>query len=48
VFTQTFDRPELDAALLLLPSTGFVTWDDPRMRRTVDAVRRELETEQTS
>jgi GH15 family glucan-1,4-alpha-glucosidase len=43
VFTQAFDRPELDAALLLLPSTGFVAWDDPRMRRTVDAVRRELE-----
>jgi GH15 family glucan-1,4-alpha-glucosidase len=45
VFTQTFDRPELDAALLLLPSTGFVTWDDLRMRRTVDAVRRDLETD---
>jgi GH15 family glucan-1,4-alpha-glucosidase len=43
VFTQTFDRPELDAALLLLPSTGFVAWDDPRMRRTVDAIRPELE-----
>jgi GH15 family glucan-1,4-alpha-glucosidase len=43
VFTQAFDREELDAALLLLPSTGFVAWDDPRMRRTVDAVRRELE-----
>jgi GH15 family glucan-1,4-alpha-glucosidase len=43
VFTQAFDRPELDAALLLLPSTGFVAWDDPRMRQTVDAVRRELE-----
>jgi GH15 family glucan-1,4-alpha-glucosidase len=43
VFTQAFDRPELDAALLLLPSTGFVAWDDPRMRRTVDAVRAELE-----
>jgi GH15 family glucan-1,4-alpha-glucosidase len=43
VFTQAFGRPELDAALLLLPSVGFVAWDDPRMRRTVDAVRRELE-----
>ncbi|MGH3101277.1 MAG: glycoside hydrolase family 15 protein, partial [Thermoleophilia bacterium] len=43
VFTQAFDRPELDAALLLLPSTGFVAWDDPRMLRTVDAVRSELE-----
>jgi len=43
VFTQAFGRPELDAALLLLPSVGFVAWDDPRMVRTVDAVRRELE-----
>jgi GH15 family glucan-1,4-alpha-glucosidase len=43
VFTQAFRRPDLDAALLLLPSTGFVAWDDPRMLRTVDAVRRELE-----
>jgi GH15 family glucan-1,4-alpha-glucosidase len=45
VFTQAFGRPELDAALLLLPSTGFVAWDDPRMLRTVDALRRELEVE---
>jgi len=43
VFTQAFGRPELDAALLLLPSVGFVAWDDPRMLRTVDAVRRELD-----
>jgi GH15 family glucan-1,4-alpha-glucosidase len=43
VFTQAFDRAQLDAALLLLPGVGFVAWDDPRMRRTVDAVRRELE-----
>jgi GH15 family glucan-1,4-alpha-glucosidase len=43
VFTQEFDRPELDAALLLLPSVGFVAWDDQRMLRTVDAIRRELE-----
>jgi GH15 family glucan-1,4-alpha-glucosidase len=43
VFTQTFDRPELDAALLLLPTTGLVAWDDPRMVRTVDAVRHDLE-----
>jgi GH15 family glucan-1,4-alpha-glucosidase len=43
VFTQAFDRPELDAALLLLPAVGFVAWDDPRMLRVVEAVRRELE-----
>jgi GH15 family glucan-1,4-alpha-glucosidase len=43
VFTQAFDRPDLDAALLLLPTAGFVAWDDQRMLRTVDAVRRDLE-----
>jgi GH15 family glucan-1,4-alpha-glucosidase len=43
VFTQAFGRPELDAALLRLPAVGFVAWDDPRMLRTVDAVRAELE-----
>jgi GH15 family glucan-1,4-alpha-glucosidase len=43
VFTQAFDRPDLDAALLLLPTAGFVAWDDQRMLRTVDAVRQDLE-----
>ena len=43
VYTQAFDRHELDAALLLLPSVGFLAWDEPRMLRTVDAIRRELE-----
>jgi GH15 family glucan-1,4-alpha-glucosidase len=42
IFVQTFDRPELDAALLLLPTLEFVAWDDERMVRTVDAVREEL------
>jgi GH15 family glucan-1,4-alpha-glucosidase len=43
VFRQAFDRPELDAALLLLPSVGFLAWNDERMVRTVDALRSELE-----
>jgi GH15 family glucan-1,4-alpha-glucosidase len=43
VFVQTFDRPELDAALLLLPAVGFVAWDDERMLATVSAIRRELD-----
>ena len=42
VFVQAFDHRELDAALLLLPRVGFVAYDDPRMVRTVDAVRDEL------
>jgi GH15 family glucan-1,4-alpha-glucosidase len=43
VFVQAFDRPELDAALLLLPTVEFVAWDDERMLRTVAAVREELD-----
>ncbi len=42
VFTQAFDHPALDAALLLLPMFGFVAHTDPRMVRTVDAIRDEL------
>jgi GH15 family glucan-1,4-alpha-glucosidase len=42
VFVQAFDRPELDAALLLLPTVEFVAWDDERMVRTVAAIREEL------
>jgi GH15 family glucan-1,4-alpha-glucosidase len=43
VFVQAFDRPELDAALLLLPTVEFVAWDDERMVRTVAAIREELD-----
>jgi GH15 family glucan-1,4-alpha-glucosidase len=43
VFVQAFDRSELDAALLLLPAVEFVAWDDPRMLRTVEAVREDLD-----
>ena len=41
-FVRSFDRKSMDAALLLLPQTGFVDWDDPRMVRTADAVWEEL------
>jgi GH15 family glucan-1,4-alpha-glucosidase len=43
VFVQTFGRRDLDAALLLLPTVGFVGWEDERMRRTAAAIRRELD-----
>jgi GH15 family glucan-1,4-alpha-glucosidase len=43
VFVQVFDRPELDAALLLLPTVEFVDWNDERMVRTIAAVREELD-----
>nr|WP_024127608.1 glycoside hydrolase family 15 protein [Streptomyces sp. F12]AHE40372.1 Glycosyl hydrolase [Streptomyces sp. F12] len=41
-FTQSYGSTELDASLLLLPGTGFLPADDPRVVGTVDAVRREL------
>jgi GH15 family glucan-1,4-alpha-glucosidase len=43
VFTQSFGRKTMDAALLLLPMFGFVGYKDERMVRTVRAVREELE-----
>jgi GH15 family glucan-1,4-alpha-glucosidase len=42
IFVQAFGSASLDAALLLLPRTGFVTWDDERMVRTAEAIRDEL------
>jgi GH15 family glucan-1,4-alpha-glucosidase len=42
VYVQAFDRTEMDAALLLLPTVEYVAWDDERMVRTVAAVREEL------
>lgn len=43
IFVQAFDSKPVDAALLLLPETGFVAYDDPRMRRTVDAICQDLD-----
>ena len=43
VFIQAFDFPKMDAALLLLPTTGFVAYDDERMIKTTDTVKAELE-----
>lgn len=42
VFLQAFGSHNLDAALLLLPRTGFVAWDDERMVRTVEAIHADL------
>ena len=38
VYVQEFDGKRVDAALLLLPTTGYVAWDDERMVRTTDAI----------
>jgi GH15 family glucan-1,4-alpha-glucosidase len=42
VFLQAYDRKELDAALLLLPTVEFIDWNDERMLRTMAAIREEL------
>jgi GH15 family glucan-1,4-alpha-glucosidase len=43
-FTQSYGSNDLDASLLLIPRTGFLPPDDPRVVGTVAAVRRELTT----
>ena len=42
VFTQHYGTTALDASLLLLPMTGFLPHDDPRVRATVMAIADEL------
>jgi GH15 family glucan-1,4-alpha-glucosidase len=41
-FVQSYGSEELDASLLLIPITGFLPADDPRVVATVDAIQREL------
>jgi GH15 family glucan-1,4-alpha-glucosidase len=41
-FTQSYGSPELDASLLLIPTTGFLPARDARVIGTVEAVEREL------
>jgi len=41
-FVQSYGSQELDASLLLIPITGFLPADDPRMLGTVRAIEREL------
>jgi GH15 family glucan-1,4-alpha-glucosidase len=43
VFVRAFGSSEMDGALLLVPGVRFVEWDDPRMVRTADAIREELD-----
>jgi GH15 family glucan-1,4-alpha-glucosidase len=42
-FTQSYGSQALDAALLLIPRTGFLPGDDARVVGTIEAVRRELD-----
>jgi GH15 family glucan-1,4-alpha-glucosidase len=41
-FVQEYDSEQLDAALLLMPAVGFLHGKDPRVKGTVEAIRREL------
>ena len=41
-FTQSYGEPALDAALLLIPRTGFLPATDPRVAGTVRAVQQQL------
>jgi len=41
-FTGALGSDHLDAGVLMMPLVGFLPADDPRMRRTVEVVRRDL------
>ncbi len=41
-FTQSYGGTALDASLLLIPRVGFLPATDPRVRGTIEAIRREL------
>lgn len=41
-FVQFYGSKELDASLLMLPLLGFIHANDPRMRGTVESIKREL------
>jgi GH15 family glucan-1,4-alpha-glucosidase len=41
-FVQSYGSEELDASLLLVPITGFLPHDDPRVLSTTEAIRRDL------
>ena len=41
-FTQSYGSDKLDASVLLVPLTGFLAPDDPRIQRTVEAVEKSL------
>ena len=44
-FVQSYGAKELDASLLLIPLTGFLHVEDPRVRGTIAAIERDLRVE---
>lgn len=45
VFVQSYGSREMDSALLLMPTVGFLDYNDERMVRTVDVIREELDSD---
>jgi GH15 family glucan-1,4-alpha-glucosidase len=43
IFVMDYDHEDLDAALLRMPTVGFLSWEDERMVRTADAIREGLD-----
>ena len=43
IFVQAFDNRAMDAALLLIPTVGFIDYDDERMIRTANEVQKTLD-----
>ncbi|MGH7754348.1 MAG: glycoside hydrolase family 15 protein, partial [Gemmatimonadales bacterium] len=43
-FVQVYGEPQLDASLLVIPKLHFLPRSDPRVRGTLEAIRRELAT----
>ena len=41
-FVQSYGSKLLDASLLMMPSTGFLPASDPRVKKTIEAIEREL------
>jgi len=41
-FTQAYGSRQLDASCLLIPQVGFLPYDDPRVRGTIEAIEKNL------
>jgi GH15 family glucan-1,4-alpha-glucosidase len=41
-FTQAYGSDQLDASLLLIPQVGFLPYEDPRVRGTIEAIEKHL------
>jgi GH15 family glucan-1,4-alpha-glucosidase len=41
-FVQSFDDTRLDASVLMIPIVGFLPGDDPRVKSTIEVIRRAL------